>query len=331
MLKIALCHTKPGYNGDVVLKAFREGLLAHGDTFIDIKYFNETKKLSECDAAFVISYPDLATSGILICDEFKDRYKRDKQRGGDSVINSFRTDIYKKCILLDKRMLCLDSGVMNFERNQKADENTYQLGWDTIKGLGNYYNLNSPPDRFNSLNINIEPWKYKEGHILIFGQVQYGVGSQHVNIMHWYREIINNIGNLLPKEKMMFRLHPNSLEKPFHEKKAFRLKHSGGQPIINDLTNAKLTISLSTHSIVESVINGVPSFAFSKLSMGSPIFHVNSIEEMIKKYKKQDMPKQEDVSQWFYDLAYTQWKVSEISSGSAWNHLRPHYKKEIGC
>lgn len=322
MLKnIAICHTKPGYNGDVVIRAFKNGLQVHGDNYVEIKYFNELDKINSCDAVFMISYPDLASSGLSISNEYAGKYLRDKTKA-DSVVNIFRTEIYKKCHLSNKRLLCLDSGVLNFQRNQRADENVYQLGWDKIKGLGVYYNTNSPSDRFDSLHIEVKPWRYDGNYTLMFGQVKYGVGSQHINIVKWQSEMINEIVEINPKEQIVIRSHPNCSDKPFQNKKQFRLKYTHGTTIANDLSRAKFTLSFSSHSIVESVIHGVPSFCFSELSMGHPLFYVNNIQEVFYKFNNKQMPTHEEVMQWLYNLAYTQWSVSEISSGEAWHHLQ---------
>ena len=57
--------------------------------------------------------------------------------------------------------------------------------------------------------------------------------------------------------------------------------------------------------------------------MGYPLFYVDSAD----KVKDCVMPPRDKILQWLYDLAYTQWSVSEIKNGTMWNHLRPHALK----
>lgn len=315
---IGLCYTKPGFNGDVVFDAFKQGLSLHGDSFVEIKYFNDLKKIEDCDAVIMISYPDLGYSRIRFCEEHEQKYPRETI-GGHSVINAFRTEIYRKCVTFKKRMMCVDSGVIGFERKYNATENVYQIGWDKIKGLGKYYNQNSPSDRWDALGKKCRKFSDKGRYVLLFGQVRYGVGSQHVDIFHWYRDVINYIDSRDKETKIVVKLHPNSLDRPFSVKE-FNLKFINNLSFDELVRDASLTLSYSSHSIVESVISGTPSWCCSQLSMGSPLFHISSLDEMFTK----QIPSHDEVLQWLYDLCYTQWSVSEIKNGKTWEHLRPH-------
>jgi hypothetical protein len=319
---IGLCYTKPGFNGDVVFQAFKQGLAAHGDKFIEIKYFSDIKKIELCDAIFMISYPDLGYSKIVFADEHQDKYARHSV-GGHSVINTFRTEVYIACAMWHKRMLCLDSGVLGFERNQHAIENTYQIGWDSLKGLGKYYNENSPPDRWNLLGKTLKPWRTEGGtYMLIYGQVRYGVGSQHVDVEQWYRDAINHI-SMKTKDRIVLRLHPNCDYEPFPIKK-FNLKFSKQNTFWDDMSKATFTASYSSHAIVESVLEGIPSVCSSRLSMGYPLFYAEP-EQIMDKVA--NMPSTEETLQWLYNLCYTQWTVSEMKLGIPWNHLRPYAQR----
>lgn len=320
-MKIAICHTKPCTNALIAFDAFKNGLKLHGDQFVDVQGFDDIKKIEQCDAAVMVSYPDLVELGYKFCDE----QHMERQRQFWSIINTFRGECYKKCVETKKRMLCIDSGLLNFKRGFNVSDNVYQVGWDSIKGLGKYYNVNSPSDRWQKLGKELKDWDYSGIYIVIFGQVRWGVGSQHIDIKGWYRNTINRlIDNEVPN-KILLRCHPNSQDEPF-PKKEINIKFSKGQStFLEDIDKALCTISFSSHSIVEAVLNGRPSFCCSKLSMGYPLFYLEDIGTCVTAQKA--MPDRERTLQWLYDLCYTQWSVEEINSGLAWKHLRPHTLK----
>ena len=315
MAKIGIAWTKKGYNAEIVNKAFKDGLASHGDTCIDIRFFNDLKFIKDCDAVFCVGYPDLVPYGFKFSNEpqiVRPQYY--------SIVNSFRIEVFKECFNKKKRILFLDSGVIGFNRIQRADENFYQIGWDNIKGIGVYFNKNKPDDRWKMLGRELKDWRDGGSYVLIFGQVRYGVGSQHIDIHTWYKQAIDSVLNTDKDLQVALRLHPNSREPPFATKDHLRYKFIRDNPFEEDISKALYTISFSSHSLVESILSGVPSVCNSELSMGYPLFHVSDIAYSMKKYK--EMPSREETLQWLYNLCYTQWSVTEIRNGIAWNHLK---------
>ncbi len=317
---IGLAHTKPCDNQRIVFEAFAKGLHKHGDDCVAIYGFNDLPLVKKCDAVAMISYPDIVELGYKFCDE--QHNIRNKQFW--SIINTFRGEVYKTCIEQKKRMLCIDSGVINFKRGTSIKDTYYQIGWDKIKGLGKYYNENSPDDRWVAQHKELKDFSYDGVHIVIFGQVQYGVGSQHVDIKQWYRNSINEFRSLDKDTKIVMRLHPNSQKEPFPQKN-LNIKFSTGKNFKEDISKAMCTYSFSSHSIVESILEGRPSFCNSKLSMGYPLFYAP--DALFAFTNRFNMPQRSEIMQWLYNLCYTQWSVLEIQEGKMWDHLRPHTSK----
>lgn len=321
-MRIALAHTKPCKNQYLVYDALREGLKLHGDEAINLIGFDSIKKIPEYDAVVMISYPDIVELGYKFCDG-EPHEKRDKTFW--SMINVFRGEIYKKCLESKKRMLCIDSGVIGYRRGQNVGDNYYQVGWDSIKGLGKYYNSNSPSDRWEKLGKTLEPMNYDGGYVVVFGQVRYGVGSQHRDIKMWYRETINKVLDITQDHKILLRLHPNVDDPPFPAKHKNVKFSSVDSTFEDDVKKAFCTISFSSHSIVQAVLMGKPSFCTSRVSMGYPLFKIDDVSDIFT--KRLEMPSREETLQWLYDLSYTQWSVGELRDGSAWNFLRPNALK----
>jgi len=64
---------------------------------------------------------------------------------------------------------------------------------------------------------------------------------------------------------------------------------------------------------LEAVIEGIPSFVFSKRSVAWNVTN-HDLSEI-------NNPKTFNREQWFNDLAYTQWNLEEIERGLPFKHL----------
>ena len=90
---------------------------------------------------------------------------------------------------------------------------------------------------------------------------------------------------------------------------------SSSKDLYKDLDHARVSISYSSNSLVETVCEGVPTITLSKTSHAWPVssHKINVLEETT-------MPTY-DRTQWLYDTAYTQWKMSEINTGEVHKRL----------
>lgn len=313
--KIAICHTKNGDNAKYVNKAFKMGLAACGDQAYEVKNNNDYKFIDKCDAIFMISYPFLTTKGYKFCDEYGDQ-KLSAFKHAALSPSQIRLDVFKRACKNHIRAICLDSGVMHFsKRPGLVRTNYYQMGYDCIKGLGQYYNKKSPPDRFKKLGLKVKPWRSNGDHILLVGQVRFGVGSQHIDIYKWYHMALNEIRQYTDRP-VIFRAHPNDIRHSrIYQDQSFDVKYSKHHDLASDLKNAWCTVSFSSHAAVESIMKGVPCISCSKLSMTYP--------ETAAPISQIENPPIFSREQFLYNLAYTQWHPNEIAEGKAWGHLRP--------
>lgn len=219
-----------------------------------------------------------------------------------------------------------------------------RLGWYSYKWSdGIFGNENSPPDRWNDFQkdtgIRIKDWNSPGDHILIMGQKE---GDSSLNKLYekynsfydWVEKIIIDVRKYSDR-KIIVRPHPRNLghgiklakklsEKFQNIKVSEDVKSngiSGGDNLNQDLLNAHCVITYNSLSAVEAVTRGIPTYAFDDGSMIWPIAHkdISTIE---------DLNYNIDITQWCYDIAYTQWTIEENRKGISWEHLKPLVFKE---
>ena len=221
----------------------------------------------------------------------------------------------------------------------------FRLGWWSYKWEdADCGNENSPPDRWNKFvqetGIRIKPWKSQGDKILIMGQKEGDSSLQNLyqqgyeSFYDWVEEIIITIRKYSDRE-IVLRPHPRNLRRG--HKLATRLSKKlnskitvsenvqiynepgggrGGDGLLNDLKDAYCVVTYNSLSGVESVTEGIPTFAIENGSMVWPIANkdISKIENL-----NYDI----DITQWCNDIAYTQWSKEECGQGLAWAHLKP--------
>lgn len=218
-----------------------------------------------------------------------------------------------------------------------------RLGWYSYKWTeGIFGNENSPRDRWlqfeKSTNIKFKDWRSVGSKIVIMGQKE-GDSSllklyeDYESFYDWVEKIILDLTKYTDRP-ILLRPHPRNLSRG--EKLCLRLKKkypkldikisknvkdgvtrsTGGEGLQKDLQDAYCVITYNSLSGVDSVIQGIPTFAFEDGSMVWPIAHkdLKDIESL-----RYDI----DIVQWQNDIAYCQWTNREHAKGESWSHLKP--------
>ena len=175
----------------------------------------------------------------------------------------------------------------------------YSVGYNGLNGEADFVNFNSDNKRWKHDHL-IQPWQdNKDGYVLIIGQTP---GDASLN------------SKALPKVKIDIWI---SEQKEKYEAMGHRAKvrnHPNVCPptrsLQEDFAGAKLVVTCSSNTGVESVMAGIPTVADYPCSM------------VYKLCRDTATPNRE---QWLQDLAYCQWDIHEIRSGEAWEHLRRKY------
>tara|TARA_B100000900_G_scaffold96326_1_gene79404 strand:- start:3432 stop:4367 length:936 start_codon:yes stop_codon:yes gene_type:complete len=215
-----------------------------------------------------------------------------------------------------------------------------RLGWFSYKwNDGEFGNENSPPDRWNKFvedtNIKIKDWNSPGDHILIMGQKEgdsslINLYEKYDSFYEWVTDIIFEIRKYSDR-KIIVRPHPRNLRhgqtmaNRLNKKKKLNVIVSdnvdsggiqGGDGLDQDFQKAYCVITYNSLSAVESICEGIPTFAFDGGSMIYPIAHKDLS-------KLENLDYNIDIQQWCNDVAYTQWTSTENRKGRSWAHLKP--------
>jgi hypothetical protein len=328
-VRVALLHTKDSPRAKYLLDCFAKGVAAAGDTPFWLTHeANLSAELQTADVA------------VQICGANR-HYHND--------VGRLRVDAETIMRQQKKRIIVIDSG---FVKNQSelelvdpnkrffdlqnpatypaADRRTYyQIGYDGIKSRAACYNAKSPANRWRALGVVIQPWRTYGQHILLLGQPKHGLSSQHLDIFHWYRDVVKTIRRHSSR-LIVFRHHPRVAKSKRrleidqrqikkHLKSLDNLRFSRADRVEDDLRQALATVSLTSNAAVTSVLCGVPTFAMDSGCMAYEVCNHD-----LALLEKPQMP---DRQQWCFDLAYAQWNPAEMREGLPWRHLKPHATK----
>jgi hypothetical protein len=98
-----------------------------------------------------------------------------------------------------------------------------------------------------------------------------------------------------------------------------RNKIEGGKSLEEDFNNAWAVVGYNTNALVESTLEGIPTFPLSDESVVWNISNQNKLENI------ENPNVNIDRTQWCYDAGYMLWTKEEISNGTAWEHLKGVY------
>ena len=91
------------------------------------------------------------------------------------------------------KLIVFETPLLNRKITQEHD--SYRVGLNHyMRGLSDFKNKNSPPNRFNSMGIDIKDWRNKGDHILVIGQNLYDASLFGIDLELW---LINTIKMLL--------------------------------------------------------------------------------------------------------------------------------------
>ena len=100
-----------------------------------------------------------------------------------------------------------------------------------------------------------------------------------------------------------------------------RSRYEGGKSLEEDFKDAWAVVGYNSNSLVESTLEGIPTFPLSEESVVWDVSNKNKLENIEKPFIDIDR------TQWCYDAGYMLWSLEEINNGIAWEHLKGVYFK----
>ena len=222
---------------------------------------------------------------------------------------------------------------------QSRNDAYVSLGVNGIKRDANYFNKNSPPDRWKQLQDKAKrerwdrclQWRDDGDFILIVGQNPNGVGTTNIRKrgISYKQWVVNTVKELVKHtdRKIHYRPHPTRMKKwnnVSHREASLRELDSISQfsqispfkDLKKNLENCWCVVASASNAAVDSVYAGIPVITSDPMSM---VYDISSHDLSQIEYPKME---EENICQWFYDLAYAQWTPEEIKSGEAWSHIK---------
>lgn len=200
--------------------------------------------------------------------------------------------------------------VLVIERAYLGDRFAWtSLAWNGLNGYGDF---GEQPDdggeRFRA-NFTISPWRESEGeYILILGQVPGDASLQGRNLMPWY-ESVAYLAHQAYRRPVVFRPHPNVASKGIRQHPRHTSICFAGS-LDEALRGAHLAVTFNSNSGVDAVLAGVPTLTFDPGSMAYAVSG-HKVGEVLKP----------DRDEWAHKLAWKQWRMSEITDGTALKSL----------
>lgn len=224
-----------------------------------------------------------------------------------------------------------------------------RLGWTSYKWTeGQFGNENSPPDRWNKFQketgIELKDWKSRGDKIIIMGQKEgdsslLNLYKEYDSFYDWVEHIILEIQKHTDRP-ILLRPHPRNLSRGTKLSNKLQAKYPKldisvsentdsladylpnelnqckADGLYQDLQSAHCVITYNSLSSIESICEGIPTYAFENGSMIWPI-RQQGLENI------ENLNYEIDRTQWCNDIAYTQWTQKEHARGESWEHLKP--------
>lgn len=201
--------------------------------------------------------------------------------------------------------------VLVMERGYLGDRFAWtSLGFDGLNGRATF--PSAPEDggaRFETHHGELlRPWRSGGDYVLIIGQVPGDAALGGRDLRGWYAEQAKRAA-LEYHLPVIFRPHPLAPRRGPVYPVPGTIQHKG--PLSEALARAAVVVTYNSNTAVESVLAGVPTIAMDRGSMAYEVCAHAIGETLITP----------DRRAWAHALAWKQWRLEEIASGAALEHV----------
>lgn len=185
-----------------------------------------------------------------------------------------------------------------------------------------------PPDRWEKLGIQLQPWRTGGDHILICAQVPWDTQVQDGDHLPWLEKTIRDVRKYTDRP-IVFRGHPKAWRQPnpYGELSAQALSMVRHEPLdlepstkdVEDMANAHAIVTYNSNMATLANVAGLPVFTGADC-LADPIAN--------RDWSLLDSPPHPDREQWISDLCYKQWHIEEFREAKPWLHLTRPYSTE---
>ncbi len=176
----------------------------------------------------------------------------------------------------------------------------------------------------NGYDPNVK-WKSSGDYVLLCMQKVGDASMRGADVFDWTENTLHKIRKHTDM-KIIVRPHPlyrkSTLHKQLQEKilkvadvhwQETDLLKEGFMPIQEQLQKAWCTVTYTSGSGIDAVLQGTPNIA---CDTGSMVYEVSS-----KEIHEIENPYRGDKSEWANKIAHCQWSIEEFESGECWEHV----------
>jgi hypothetical protein len=184
-------------------------------------------------------------------------------------------------------------------------------------GVKTLWSKGNNSERFDALGLKLLPWRQQGSHVLIACQRPESQQWQgYPGIDQWLKQTVAGIQKQTDRP-IFIRPHPrHRLTDVPAGCKLLQPRPIAGTydnfDFDRDLYRAWCVVNLNSNPAVDAVLKGIPVFVDST-SMAAPVGNLD--------WNKIETPEMPNREQWAWDLAHSEFYISELESGSAFQWL----------
>lgn len=190
----------------------------------------------------------------------------------------------------------------------------YRVAVDGHHPTRHLANQKSSEDRLEVLNLELQPWRKRGGHIILAGSsAKYHAFYGLSHPTKYAAKVINELLAMTQRE-IVYRPKPSWQDAvPIDG-----ARYSTNEESIQDvLKGAHVLVTHGSNAVFEAVLAGVPCIVLGD-AVAKPISSVT-----LGKIEHPRLANEVERRQWLANLAYWQWTLTEMADGRAWDFIRP--------
>lgn len=204
--------------------------------------------------------------------------------------------------------------VLIMERGYVGDRFAWtSLGWNGLNGRADFrLPAAVDPSRWERNFAGLlKPWQCGGDCIVIMGQVSGDQSIEGVNIDRWVVDTYETLKRQTDRP-VVFRPHPVAVERGHKSPPVPQIKGT----LDEVLRRAAAVVTFNSNSGVDAVLAGVPTIAMDEGSMAWPVTTHEMTAQPVHRVR----------DEWAARLAWCQWRLEELKSGEAWEHLKIDFR-----
>ena len=172
-----------------------------------------------------------------------------------------------------------------------------------------FQGLRHPSDRFGRLGVSIEPWRPGGRHIIVAGMSAKGAEAEGFEPHAWEEWTVAELRKVTDRP-IIYRPKPSWMDARAIAGAAFE---PGLEDLPRLLVDCHAVVTHHSNVAIDALMAGIPAFVTDGPASALCFSELARIEQPWRPDGRE---------QFAADLAYAQWRVSEMRDGTVWRHLK---------